>query len=360
MTSVPRRQPRHVEYTFAKGRRYYYFRIGKGPRTPLPGAPGSDEFEAAYADALAGKVKEKTFRKAYPDKSIGACIEDYISRPTFQSRRPTTKSGYLSRFEAIRRDHAQRSLAGMTAERIEMGILRAYADRPGAYLDTLKKLRILIRHAMKLRWISTDPTQGIDRPKNGEVRSWTDGEILQFEARWPIGTKQRLAFGLMLYTGQRRSDVHRMTWTDIRDGRIGVVQQKTGAKLQIKIHGELAKILDAAPRDHVTILNTEYGKPFTVDGFSGFMRDAIRDAELPLSARPHGLRKAAGRRLAEADATAHQIMAVLGHKTLAEAERYTRDADQRRLADDGIAKLGKQKKNKAPQTGLIKFGKKAK
>ena len=42
-----------------------------------------------------------------------------------------------------------------------------------------------------------------------------------FEQHWPIGTKQRLAFALMLYTGQRRSDVHRMTWADVSEGQFG-------------------------------------------------------------------------------------------------------------------------------------------
>jgi integrase len=44
------------------------------------------------------------------------------------------------------------------------------------------------------------------------------------------------------------------------------------------------------------------------------------------------LRKAALTRLADAGKTVHQIAAVSGHKTLKEVERYTRTADQRRLA----------------------------
>jgi hypothetical protein len=57
-------------------------------------------------------------------------------------------------------------------------------------------------------------------------------------------------------------------------------------------------------------------KPFTVDGFSDFMRDAITAAGLPLDCQPHGLRKAAGRQLAEAGCSTKQIMAVLGHNPL--------------------------------------------
>jgi integrase len=42
----------------------------------------------------------------------------------------------------------------------------------------------------------------------------------------------------------------------------------------------------------------------------------------PSSGRsPHGLRKAAAKRMAEGGCTAHQIAAVTGHKTLAEVQR---------------------------------------
>lgn len=92
--------------------------------------------------------------------------------------------------------------------------------------------------------------------------------------------------------------------------------------MDVGVHSDLQKWLAAAPRDHVTILNTEYGQPFTVNGFSGFMRDAITAAGLPLDCKPHGLRKTLGRRLADAGCYAHEIMTALGHTTLAEAERY--------------------------------------
>jgi hypothetical protein len=51
------------------------------------------------------------------------------------------------------------------------------------------------------------------------------------------------------------------------------------------------------------------------------------------------------RRLAEAGATAHELMAISGHKTLTEVQRYTKDADRKKLADSGIAKLRGQSEN---------------
>jgi integrase len=160
----------------------------------------------------------------------------------------------------------------------------------------------------------------------------------------------------MLFSGQRRSDVHRMTWADVSEGTIRVVQQKTRTKRTIPRHRDLLDILALSDRDHLTIINTEYGRPFTVDGFSLWLRDAITAAGLPLECQPHGLRKAAGRRLAEAGCSAHEIMAVLGHKTLSEAERYTRDADQGRLANEAMRKLEGRRANRVAQTESAGLG----
>ena len=289
--------------------------------------------------------------------TLGALILSYKQDAAFSDLRQTTKAGYLSRLDAIRREHGERSVAGLNPERIET-MLAAYNDRPAAKLDTLKKLRILIKHALKKKWIGADPSTGIKRAKISEIRSWTDDEIGQYENRWQIGTKQRTAFALMLFTGQRRSDVHRMTWQDIspRTGRIKVHQQKTGAKIEVPLHRDLLAVLEKARHNHVTIINTEFGKSFTVDGFSAFMRDAIRAAGLPLDCQPHGLRKAAGRRLAEAGCTTKQIMAILGHKSLAEAERYTKEADQIRLATEGMSLLEAQTENEVCPDLPSRFG----
>jgi integrase len=151
-----------------------------------------------------------------------------------------------------------------------------------------------------------------------------------------------------------------MVWSHIRDDKIEVVQQKTDRRLLIPLHRDLLATLAVEKRAHVSILTTAYGKPFSVDGFSGWMRRAINEAGLPLSCQPHGLRKATGRRLAESGATAKMIMAILGHTTLSEAERYTEEADQVGLAEDAVIMLEGHKANKHAQTGSKKFGQVAK
>jgi enterobacteria phage integrase len=159
---------------------------------------------------------------------------------------------------------------------------------------------------MILGWTDRDPTAGVKAYKSKEIHTWNEGEIAAFEKRWPEGSRERLAFALLLCTGQ----------------------------------------LAMANEGDATILMTDYGHSFSLKGFGNMISTAIRHAGLPGRCKAHGLRKAAARRLAEAGCSASEIAAITGHKTLAEVERYTRAADQERLARQAIQKQSKNRSGK--------------
>ena len=167
--------------------------------------------------------------------------------------------------------------------------------------------------------------------------AWDEGDIAHYELRHPVGSQARLALALALHTGQRRSDLIRMGKQHVRDGKLIVRQQKTGTPLEIPIHRELSAVLDATQSDHLTFLVTKDGKPFSANGFTHRFKLWTRQAGLkgcPL----HGLRKAACRRLAEAGCSASEIMAISGHKTLSEVERYIKAAEQKLMAERAISR----------------------
>ena len=51
------------------------------------------------------------------------------------------------------------------------------------------------------------------------------------------------------------------------------------------------------------------------------------------------LRKAAATKLAELECTAHEIMAITGHESIQEVARYTKAAEQKRLAKSSMVKF---------------------
>jgi integrase len=183
-----------------------------------------------------------------------------------------------------------------------------------------------MQHAVETGLRSDDPTRDIRllKVKSEGLHRWTESEIEQFERTHPIGSRERLAFALLLYSGQRRSDVVRMGRQHVQDGMLRVRQDKTGTELVIPVSAELAEAIAAAAGGNLTFLTTHLGRPFSSQGFSYWFGRACDAAGLPPHCTAHGLRKSAARRLAEAGCTEHEIAAITGHASLHEVQRYTR------------------------------------
>jgi integrase len=254
----------------------------------------------------------------------------------------TTQRTYRGIIESIRKEHGERSAAGLDRRAVKVIVDRKSAT-PAAAGNKLRMIRILMRFAVDGGWREDDPTIGIKPPKtrSGGFHTWTEEEIATFEAHHPVGTRARLAFALLLWTAQRRGDVILMGRQHIKGEALTITQKKTGATVQIPVHSELRAAIDAFPNNHLTFLTTQFGEPFSPAGFGNYFREMRREAGLPDHCAAHGLRKAASRRLAEAGCTAHQIMAITGHKTLREVTRYTEAADRRELAEAAMAKIGR-------------------
>ena len=80
--------------------------------------------------------------------------------------------------------------------------------------------------------------------------TWSQEELDRFEARWPLGTRERLAFDLLLYTGLRRSDAVRVGLQHVRDGVITIRTEKhqkgsRGEQVTIPILEPLAALIAA-------------------------------------------------------------------------------------------------------------------
>jgi integrase len=68
-------------------------------------------------------------------------------------------------------------------------------------------LRRVCKLAVKQKRRKDNPHARDRAFKVGEHHTWTDAELRQYEAKWRLGTRQRLAYALLLYTGQRVGDV---------------------------------------------------------------------------------------------------------------------------------------------------------
>lgn len=361
-----RRAPKYVHgFMDRHGKLRFYFRRRGFKKMPLPGLPWSPEFMAAYEAALAGQPFEVGSARVKPG-TIRALAISYFNSGTYRSLAPSTKSTYrniIERFckETDKEGHEYGDKGAATLRREKVVQLMSFrADKPNSANGLRKALRALMKHAVELGLRADDPTQEVKaiRVKSDGYHSWTDAEIDQFEKKHPVGSRARLAMALMLYTGQRRSDVVLMGRQHIRDGMLHVRQVKTGAELAIPVHPALDAIIADTPKEHLTFLTTAFGKPFTAAGFGNWFREQCNAAALP-HCSAHGLRKAAARRLAEAGCTEHEIGAITGHASLREIVRYTRAADQRRLAVAAMEKVKARTSSGQPDAMLAKQEKKA-
>jgi integrase len=336
---------KHIHRYVKGGRLYHYFRRGD-VNLRLPGLPGSKAFMEAYAAALERRPLPIGAAKATPG-SMSALAASWYSTNSFTSLTAASQRTYRRLLEAFLKDHGDKPVAMLEPHHI-LRILQAKAATPAQANALRNVLRQLLQHGFEHGWRKDNPIRDVKRLRyvKKPYATWAEEDIAAFEARWPSGTRARLALALLLHTGQRRSDVIRMGPQHVRGGAIMVRQRKTGAELQIPMHAGLRAELAEAPKGHMAFLVTEQQRPFASgNAFYNWFIDCAAKAGIAKGLSPHGLRKATARRLAEAGCTPHQIAAITGHQSLKEVERYTRAADQRRLAKAAVVRLRKAPKD---------------
>ncbi len=253
-------------------------------------------------------------------------------------------------------------LTGRAAEKTLLGSVSSGAD------DDIRRATIMAR-SMVARW-GMDPEigpidlrQSEDHPFLGQQiaqpRSFADETAARvdqavidllheaekqatslFRAHWQIGTPQRIAFEILLFTGLRRSDAVRLGRQHIQGDRIVTKIKKSQDEVEVSIpvHADFRRVLETIKHDHLNLIVTAYGAARSEKAFTNWIIEAARSAGLPPHRSPHGLRKSACIRLAEAGCSASEIMSITGHRNLAEVETYVREANKKKLADSAINK----------------------
>lgn len=324
-------------YEDRSGVKRHYFRRGGKVYGAIPGKPGSAEFMEAYQTFL-GTDAPKEAR--HESGTIGHLITSFYASPGFANLKPNSKTMYRKRvLEPFAKLHGHRLVRDIRRDKLIAYIEGIGATRPAQANVVRAVLNKIMQYAVNKEWRRDNPITGTERYKIGTHHTWTDEELKKFEDRWPLGTRERLAYALLLYTGQRVGDVIRMTRRDIVDGYIHVVQEKTGADLQIPIHPNLLAAIKATPSKGFALLAKSDGTPVHRQTLTAIITEGAAKAELPGRCVPHGIRKSTMRKLAEGGATTKEIAAISGHQTLKEIERYTDAADQKKLGKSAMATI---------------------
>ena len=370
LPAMPRRLPPGcVEDRDRHGTIRIYYRVKGRRKVRLRGTPWTPEFMAQY-DAARGQPAPITTKGISPGTWRWLCIHyfaectDYL-RLDERTRRVRRRILEATFDEPIAPGSSKLfrdfPLSRMTADAIEVLRDRKLSFPEGAN-SRVKAIRAVFKWAARKKGpdgkplVSDNPARDVTYLKSNNpsgYHTWTLEEVRQYEERHPIGTKARLALALLLFTGQRRSDITRLGRQHVRDGKITLTQFKgrnrKPKQLVLPILPALQQVIGASLCGELAFLVNELGKPFTDAGFGNKFRAWCDQARLP-HCTAHGLRKAGATIAANKGATAHQLMAIFGWETLRMAEAYTRAADQERLAEAAMHML------EAPEQSSTKSG----
>jgi integrase len=339
------------------GKERYRFRRKGFPSGYFKAELGTDEFRAEYRAFMDAGVTPAGGDRAIPG-SVADLVGRYFATPTRLGPTEKTQASVRGIIGKFRDEYGQLPVNRMTFEHVEAIVAaripkRLVGKRMEGGLQAARKLRKelirLFAFAKKIGMTTTNPAADADRVKiapdqrSPGYHTWTEDEIAQYREHHKLGTKPRLAMELMLWTDQRRGDAIRMGRQHIREGRLHFTQGKTGRGLGLPVAPQLLEAIvamSAASKGHLCFLTTEYGKPFSDAGFGNWFRAQCDAAGLP-QCSAHGLRKATMRRMAELGMSNQTMKSVSGHATDQEVSRYTRAADQQRMADSAIGMLAK-------------------
>jgi integrase len=347
MDAMPRPRPPHLQRQITRhGKTVWYVRIGKGQRVRLHSEFGSDEFETEYQAAILGKSR--------PSKEVAAgtlawLLARYRETAEWQQGLSLTTRRQRDRiFAQVLKTAGNVRIAQITTATIENGYERR-ASTPAQARHFLDTMRGLFKWAAKAKLVKVDPARGVDRvprKKTDGFIPWTEEHVVAYEARWPIGTRQRVWLDVLLYTGLRRGDAVRFGRQHVRNGVGRLKTEKTNTTVTLPILRVLAETLAAGPCGDLTFIAGEHGQPFTRGGFGNAFHEACRAAGVPGSA--HGVRKIAATRAANAGATVAELEAIFGWTGGHMASHYTQSADRERLALRAMHKLANENETSIP------------
>jgi hypothetical protein len=343
---MPRPRPPHLHRQVTRhGRTVWYVRVGKGRRIRIRSEFGSAEFDAEYSAAIANSSRPS---KAAPTAgSLAWLCERYRAEcPKWANFKPATRKQRENIFQAVMEASGYVAARAIIRDHIEAG-----RDRRKPHQG-----RHFFEWATAVKLIQRDPTIGVTYPVAPRTKGfpeWTEEDVAKWEAAHPIGTPERVWLDVVLYTGARRGDAHRIGRQHLRpDGTLSFTTEKTDTPVTLPVLPALRRTIEAGPCSDLAFVCQRNGRPYSrKESFGNVFSDTAR--KLGIKKSLHGIRKIAAQRCAEAGASVHELNAIFGWTGTKMALRYTEAADRRRLAATGMAKLqaAEQNSNSIPSPG---------
>lgn len=327
---------RSGEYRSGNPRWYYRPKGSKG--IPLPDARMTD---IAWLSAYTKAAGVKRVPSVVPG-TLSSVIIKYLESDNYQQLSPLTKNVRRRALERIRKTKS-------TGENLTPDIIRAdLAQYKGHAQHTqLKMWRGFCKYLQQIGAIKVNPAKDMERApvarSDGHI-PWLLLDVLRLRKHYSVHTAERLAFELIYFTGASMVDAVKLGPGNLSPGGwLSYRRQKTGGLVEIPFDRELPyfarsftadldllkQAIKASPHCHMTWMVTQTGTSRSAKAASSWFSRKAKAAGIE-GKTAHGLRKTRNMLIAECEGTPTQLMSWLGHETLAEATRYSKQFDRRR------------------------------
>lgn len=340
---MPRPRPPRLQCERNRhGKTVWYVRLDRrSKRIRIHGEFGSQEFENAYQAALSGRIQSPPRKPGHG--SLAWLVAQYRDSSAWvNGLSAATRRQRENIFKGALTTAGSDVAARVTSKHIRAGLERR-KHTPSQAKNFLEAMRGLFEWAVEAEHVPADPTFGIKappRPKTKGFPKWTVEDEARYEARWPLGTRQRVWLDVLRYTGLRRGDAVLIGRPHVRNGTIILRTEKSGEEIiiAIPILPPLAASLAAGPIGDLTFICGANGGPLTKESFGNEFGAAARMAGIKKSA--HGVRKLSATTAAENSATDAELDSLFGWKRGSGTSKvYTAEADRVRLGKASAAKM---------------------
>lgn len=316
-------------YFEPKTRKVYTYHRTSGLRLHAP--IGTPEFFAEYHRAEASVRSAPAARPG----SLGLVIEQYRASHVFQTLKPRTQKDYELVLTWLR------PLWDLPIRSITPGDIvavrdRAFEKKRRSFANyTVAVLSIVFAFAVERGLTENNPCRDVKKIRRREDerrynRPWTRDEL---EVVF-VAAPRHLALPLHIarWTGLRQGDVLRLAPTAYDGQFIMLKTAKRGVEVKLPVARPLKGILDEhLHRGAVTLCTNSRGCTWTSNGFRAslfkLLRALEKEGRIGSGLTFHGLRHTVATELRELGFDARTIADMLGQRTEAMANHYSREAD---------------------------------
>lgn len=337
---MTKRTPYLYSDTDRHGNQRLYFRPPGCAKVRIRFARGTPEARAEY-DRLMKlyQVGDDLHRTARVDRgSIEWLLNQYMASAAFRSRAENTQVQRRNFYRRFCRVHGRVPFAQITAQ--DLAAVRDTLG-PGAGRNFLNAISAAYNWACAedVQIADANPARAVKRPRQRTLgyRKWTIEDVLQFKDYHPPGSNPRKCLAMLLFTAREISGVRELGRAHVRDGMIRGHRQKTWANATTPLLPILQAELGEDYQDMIW-LRASHGGAYSQKSLSQAFSHWARAAGLD-GLSSHGLRKSIATILADLGLSDRTIMAVLAHTDPRQAQTYVQDANNRRLAREGMTRF---------------------